>query len=108
MEQENSPKMKPLQKLLPWTLLIGLLVPIHTHAAPAARPNILFIAIDDLNDWVGCMGGHPQAKTPHIDKLAADGVLFRNAYAAAPSCNPSRAAVFSGRAPWRTDRKSVV
>ncbi|MFV1996209.1 MAG: hypothetical protein ACC661_12295, partial [Verrucomicrobiales bacterium] len=42
-------------------------------AAAQPRPNVLFIAIDDLNDWVGCLGGHPQAHTPHIDALAARG-----------------------------------
>ncbi len=63
------------------------------------RPNVLFIAVDDLNDWVGCMRGHPQALTPNMDRLAARGVLFTNAHCAAPACNPSRAAVFSGRMP---------
>jgi hypothetical protein len=56
----------------------------------AAKPNVLFIALDDLNDWIGCLGGHPQTKTPNLDRLAASGVLFRNAYTAAASCNPSR------------------
>lgn len=70
--------------------------------ASAERPNVLFIAIDDLNDWVGCLGGHPQALTPNIDRLAARGILFTNAHCAAPACNPSRAAVFSGQMPWRT------
>ena len=46
----------------------------------ALPPNILFIAIDDLNDWVGCLGGHPQAKTPHMDRLARRGTLFTNAH----------------------------
>lgn len=66
------------------------------------RPNVLFIAVDDLNDWVGCMKGHPQAETPNIDRLAARGVLFTNAHCVAPACNPSRAAVFSGRMPHVT------
>ncbi len=66
------------------------------------HPNVLFIAIDDLNDWIGCLGGHPQAQTPNIDRLAARGVLFTNAHCAAPACNPSRAAVFSGRMPYHT------
>jgi arylsulfatase A-like enzyme len=66
------------------------------------RPNVLFIAIDDLNDWVGCLDGHPQVKTPHIDALAKRGVLFTNAHCAAPLCNPSRAAIFSGRQPFST------
>ncbi len=66
------------------------------------RPNILFIAIDDLNDWIGCMGGHPQARTPHLDALADRGILFTNAHCVAPACNPSRAALFSGRMPFTT------
>ena len=45
-------------------------------AEGASRPNVLFIGVDDLNDWVGCLGGHPQVKTPHIDRLARRGVLF--------------------------------
>jgi len=77
-------------------LLISLLL---CETLAAAQPNVLFIALDDLNDWVGCLGGHPQTRTPNIDKLAASGVLFRNAYTAAPSCNPSRTAVFTGLQP---------
>ena len=73
-------------------------------ALPAAerKPNVLFIAVDDLNDWVGCLGGHPQAKTPNIDGLAARGVLFANAHCAAPLCNPSRTALLFGRRPTTT------
>ena len=73
-------------------------------AATSARrpPNLLFIALDDLNDWVGCLGGHPQVKTPHIDRLAKRGMVFTRAYTAAPICGPSRAAVFSGREPYNT------
>ena len=73
-----------------------------TPVNSAERPNILFIAVDDLNDWIGCLNGHPQAKTPNIDRLAKRGVLFTNAHCAAPACNPSRAAVFSGLMPERT------
>jgi arylsulfatase A-like enzyme len=68
----------------------------------ADHPNVLFIAIDDLNDWIGCLGGHPQSITPNLDRLAASGVLFRNAYSAAASCNPSRSAIFSGLPPHRS------
>ncbi|HSP41530.1 MAG TPA: sulfatase-like hydrolase/transferase [Luteolibacter sp.] len=71
-------------------------------SASGKEPNVLFIAMDDLNDWVGCLGGHPQAITPNLDRLAASGVLFRNAYCPAPSCNPSRSAIFSGRPPHRS------
>ncbi len=68
----------------------------------AAKPNVLFIGLDDLNDWIGCLGGHPQTKTPNIDRLAASGVLFRNAYTAAASCNPSRTAIMTGLMPHRS------
>ena len=69
-------------------------------AEPASRkPNVLFISMDDLNDWVGCLGGHPQAKTPNIDRLAASGMLFTNAHCTAPACNPSRTAIMTGLAP---------
>ena len=71
-------------------------------ALSAAPPNVLFIAVDDLNDWIGCLGGHPQTKTPNFDRLAKSGVMFTNAYCPAASCNPSRTAVFSGRPPHRS------
>ena len=66
------------------------------------RPNVLFIAVDDLNDWVGFLGGHPQVKTPNMDRLAKRGMAFANAQCAAPLCSPSRAAVFSGKQPFHT------
>ncbi|MCA9186753.1 MAG: sulfatase [Pirellulaceae bacterium] len=66
------------------------------------RPNILFIAVDDLNHWVGHLGRNPQTKTPQIDRLAAQGVSFSHANCAAPACNPSRAALMSGLRPSST------
>ncbi len=66
------------------------------------KPNVLMIIADDLNDWVGCLGGHPGVKTPNLDRLAARGVLFANAHCSAPVCNPSRVATFTGRRPSRT------
>jgi arylsulfatase A-like enzyme len=66
-----------------------------------ARPNVLFICVDDWNDWVGCLG-HRQAKTPHVDRLARHGILFTNAHCAAPVCNPSRVATLSGKRPDAT------
>jgi arylsulfatase A-like enzyme len=62
----------------------------------AEKPNVLFIAVDDLNDWVGCLGGNPQAITPNIDKLASESQVFTKAYCAAPLCGPSRTAVMYG------------
>lgn len=86
---------------------------IGPAALVAAKPNVLFIAVDDLNDWIGCLDGHPQALTPNMDRLAARGVLFANAHCAAPACNPSRAAVFSGRKPsvtgvWANQKDQVL
>ena len=72
------------------------------EAAEASPPNILFLAIDDLNHWVGHLGRHPQANTPHIDRLAASGVSFTAAYCTAPACNPSRASLMSGMRPSTT------
>ena len=66
------------------------------------KPNVLLISIDDLNDWVGCLGGHPQAKTPNIDRLAGMGTLFENAHCQSPVCNPSRASMMTGRYPHTT------
>jgi len=63
------------------------------------RPNVLLIAVDDLNDWIGVLGGHPQAKTPNIDRLAARGVLFSNAQCQSPVCNPSRASFMTSLYP---------
>ena len=50
----------------------------------AERPNVLFIAIDDQNDWIGTLGGHPLAQTPHLDALATRGTVFLNAHCQAP------------------------
>ena len=90
-------------KQLPVTLataaaavVFGVLTPAAAHAAPAARPNVLFIAIDDQNDWIGCLGGHPLVKTPHIDRLAGQGTLFENAHVQSPLCNPCRTSLLLG------------
>ena len=69
---------------------------------PPKPMNVLFIAIDDLNHWVGHLGRNPQAKTPNIDRLAKRGVTFTRAYCAAPVCNPSRASLMSGMRPGTT------
>ncbi|MCA9045692.1 MAG: sulfatase-like hydrolase/transferase, partial [Planctomycetaceae bacterium] len=93
--------MRSINNLLTCAFL--LLVSTITQAAEAkTRPNVLFIAIDDLNDWVGCLGGHPQSLTPNLDRFAASGVLFTNAHCPAPACNPSRTAIMTGRAPNRS------
>jgi arylsulfatase A-like enzyme len=76
------------------------------HFAPCVAqsrpPNVLFVAIDDLNDWLGCLQGHPGTKTPNIDRLAARGTLFSNAYCQTALCGPSRASLMTGRLPSST------
>jgi choline-sulfatase len=99
-------------------LLAGLLgMTLSCGSAPAPskpqKPNILFIAIDDQNDWIGALGGHPQAQAPNIDALARRGTLFTNAHAQSPLCNPSRTSLMTslrpsttgiyGLAPWYRD-----
>lgn len=70
--------------------------------AAAEKPNVLFIAVDDLNHWVTHLGRNPQAQTPNIDRLAAMGLSFTNAHCAVPACEPSRCALMGGRRPWTT------
>jgi choline-sulfatase len=67
------------------------------------KPNVLFIVVDDLNDWIGPYGGHPQTLTPNIDHLAASGAMtMMNAQCAATVCGPSRSALLSGLRPSTT------
>ena len=75
---------------------------VWVWSQPLDKPNILFIAIDDLNDWVGVLHGHPQVQTPHLDRLAERGFLFANAHTQAPLCNPSRTSVLTGMRPGST------
>lgn len=84
------------------TTAVLLTLLILTPASAADRPNVLFIALDDLNDWIGCLGGHPQAKTPHMDRLARAGTVFLNAHCQTPLCNPSRTSVLTGLRPSTT------
>jgi choline-sulfatase len=80
-------------------LLFFFLTSFFFSAAESSKPNVLLVSIDDLNDWVGCLGGHPQAKTPNIDRLAEMGTLFANGHCQSPVCNPSRASMMTGRYP---------
>jgi len=83
-------------------LTLLLLAAFSAGLRAQERPNVLLILVDDLNDWVGAMGGHPQARTPNIDRLAAQGMLFTNAHCQAPICGPSRASLLTGLQPFRT------
>ncbi len=79
-----------------------LLSPGLVIGQSSSYPDILFISIDDLNDWVGPLGGHPQAQTPNMDRLAERGITFTNARSPAVICNPSRTAMMTGLLPSTT------
>ena len=87
----------PLRCLLRVLAFLGFAAALH--GATPQKPNVLFIAIDDLRDWVGYIDRTHQAKTPNIDRLSRMGTSFTRAYCASPSCNPSRAALMSGLRP---------
>ena len=93
--------MTPVSRI-PVVVALALLVAGCTADTPSTPPNILFIAIDDLNDWVGPLGGHPQVRTPQMDRLAARGTTFLNAHTQAPLCNPARTSLLTGRRPTTT------
>ncbi|MCC2667678.1 MAG: arylsulfatase family protein [Armatimonadetes bacterium] len=100
----HPPMRRPAARLLVLLAIVAAaltLAPTRSRAA-AERPNVLFIAIDDLNDWIGCLDGHPQVKTPNIDRLARRGTLFASAHCQAPLCNPSRASLLTGMRPSTT------
>ena len=78
-------------------LFLALLMIGGSACAADTRPNVLFLAVDDMNDWIGCLETTPCALTPNLDRLAARGVCFTNAHTAGVFCAPSRAAIFSGQ-----------
>ncbi len=86
---ENKPAMRLKS-------LFCLLLAMALQGMAAEKPNVLMIVLDDMNDWLGVMGGHPQTQTPNMDRLAGEGVLFRNAHANVAVCSPSRASFMSG------------
>lgn len=83
-----------LSKILATVVIIATL-----NVFSQEKPNVLFIAIDDLNDYVNCMNGSLKVPTPNIDKLAQQGTLFANAHCQAPICGPSRASILTGLYP---------
>ncbi|WP_430814968.1 sulfatase [Carboxylicivirga sp. RSCT41] len=94
--------MKLLATISLLMLITASVTAFNKERAGEKAPNILFIAIDDMNDWTGFLGGHPQAITPNMDKLAAKGVNFTNAHCSAPGCSPSRNALLYGVEPFNS------
>ncbi len=81
---------------------------LTTLAAAKGKPNILFIAIDDMNDWIGPLGGLGDLpKTPNLDRLAGQSVTFTNAHCASPACSPSRLSIMSGVQPSRSGKMRI-
>ncbi len=89
-------------KQIGFSLLLIQLFSCTSQSFDQEKPNILFIAIDDMNDWTGFLKGHQQAITPNMDKLAKQGVNFTNAHCIAPACGPSRTALLFGIEPYRS------
>ena len=99
-----------LQRMWVCSLSLFILSATAVRAAEPSkpRPNVLFIAIDDLNHWVGYLGRNPQTKTPNIDRLARQGMMFTDAHAPCSVCTPSRYGLLTGRYPWRNKFWSVA
>ncbi|MBT6004817.1 MAG: sulfatase [Prolixibacteraceae bacterium] len=94
--------MKNLTKILSLLFICTSLQGYAEKETKPQQPNVLMICVDDLNDWLGCMNGHPNSITPNMDKLASKGVLFTNAHCQAPICGPSRASIMTGLRPSTT------
>ncbi len=91
--------MKRLQSYI----LILLFIPLFVCCSEAEqKPNVLFIAVDDMADWATYLDGHPDAITPNMDRLASQGIYFTNAHCVSPICGPSRAAILTGMRPETT------
>jgi arylsulfatase A-like enzyme len=98
----SDPTSRLAQRLWFIAAVVLVFIGTTTRSSAAAKPNVLFIAIDDQNDWIHCLGGHPLIKTPNIDRLAERGTLFLNAHCQAPLCNSSRASLLTGLRPSTT------
>lgn len=83
-------------------LLIILVLVLGISAYPTDRPDVLFVVVDDLNDWISLLDPKSPIKTPNLERLARRGMLFTRAYCISPACNPSRAATLTGLRPSAT------
>ena len=81
-----------------FVLILSMLIYVSCNQE-SVKPDVLFIAVDDLNDWITPLGGRENMHTPNLDRLAAMGTLFDNAHCTAPACCPSRTSVMTGVRP---------
>ncbi|MFN0275857.1 MAG: sulfatase-like hydrolase/transferase, partial [Chitinophagales bacterium] len=88
--------MKTLKFLCVYSILVVTAFQTFSQTT-GEKPNFIFIIVDDLNDYVEPLGGHPQVKTPHITQLAQNGYVFNNAFCSTPVCAPSRTSILSGK-----------
>jgi len=88
--------MRFLHKICIISTLLTIGFQLEAQQNSGTPPNVIFMICDDLNDYQGVFGGHPQAITPNMDALAASGVQFLNAASNAPVCMPSRNSIFTG------------
>ncbi len=102
----SRPNPLPFPVLAPRSIVLAaalLAAPgLRAQSADSSRPNILFVVVDDLSDYVGYLSGHPQSATPWLDGLAERGTAFTNAHANVPQCAPSRLSMLSGKLPEYT------
>ena len=102
MHAAKRKKICGLRVHLPKAVMILALVSVSGHSSQempeelVKHPNVLFISLDDMNDWVGTLAGHPQTLTPSLDGFAESGVNFTRNYTPSPGCNPSRSATLTG------------
>lgn len=95
---------KKLNRYTTAAVFAVILTVVNFAQSAENKTDIVFIIVDDLNDWVGVMAGHPQTQTPNLDALASRGVLFTNAHCNAPQCGPSRQSLLHGLYPKSTGR----
>ena len=105
MRFTNVRFLRKKEKMAKWFIALAglflvLQLPVATSKA-VEPPNVLFISVDDWNDWLGCLGNN-QAKTPNLDRLASRGTIFRNAHTSAVYCAPSRTSLMTGLDPLTT------
>ena len=102
MRAVKRKKICGLRVHLPKAVMILALVSVSGHSSQEVpeelvkHPNVLFISLDDMNDWVGTLAGHAQTLTPSLDRFAESGVNFTRNYTPSPGCNPSRSAMLTG------------